>query len=164
MKMLKKTLAATLAAAMLSSTANATTVKADMVVSGNVIGLGSIATGPLALGDHTKIEFNNPAQIYAHTATVNVSDGHAYQFCPDTPGVAWTLGSGTATNISASGNEAWLLAYRDDGTTPLTPTACWDRVGTGTDETITVYHRVSIPAGVTGKGALSKTLSYSIVF
>lgn len=164
MHLCKKTLAATLAAVALSGSANATTVKADMVVSGNVIGLGSIATGPLALGDHTKLEFNEVTRTYTHAVTVNVSEGHAYQLCPDTPGVAWPLGSGTAVNISSSGNEVWLLAYRDDGTTPLTPTACWDRVGTGLDETVNIVFRVSIPSGKTGQGGLGRTLGISAVF
>lgn len=163
MKTGKRVIAALMAALMLATTANATVYKADLVVSGKVIGLGSIATGPLPLGEHTKIYFNDPTTKYDLFVTVNVSEGVAYQLCPDTPAVAWPLNSGAAINISASGNEFWLMAFRDDGVTPLTPTSCWDRVGTGADEQVKITWKTYIPDGKTGKGDLAKTLSVSLV-
>lgn len=156
----KKFVATLLACAAFAGSASAGTVSAGMAVSGTVLGVASISTGPLALGSHTKTEFND-GRTYTHTITVNVTDGMAYSICPDTPNVAWPLGGGTAINVSSS-SEVWLMAYRDDGVTPLTPTSCWSRTGTGADETVTIIWKPFVPANATGLGAILKTLQLSI--
>lgn len=158
----KKHLATLLACVAFAGSASAGTVSAGMAVSGTVLGVASISTGPLALGNHTKIEFND-GRTYTHTFTVNVTEGMAYSLCPDTPNVAWPLGGGTAINVSAS-SEVWLMVYRDDGVTPITPTSCWNRTGTGVDEAVNVVWKPSVPVNATGLGAISKTLQPSITY
>jgi hypothetical protein len=141
--------------------ANAANVSAAMPVTGAVIGEKSVATSALALGNFTKIEAN-AGKTWNHTVNVNVTAGMPYNLCPDTPGAAaWSYDGNTAVNISNNGGEVKLRVYRDDGTTPLTPTSCWARVGTGADETITLVFMTSISNG-TGIGDLSKTLQMTL--
>ena len=155
-----KTVLSIAALALLTNTTMAGTLSVPLVITGEVVGVMSMSTSPVALGKHSTDEFNNGPKFQA-TFTVKVGSGLAYNFCPDTPNTAWAFSGGLATDLTANGSVL-MKTYKDDGVTQISPTSCWQRTGTGDFETIVMLIGVNVVDEANAIGLLGKTLNATI--
>ena len=146
MKLFKTLLAWVMAmAALIAGSAHAGSASTTMNINGSVVGTCSISAANLDVGPRTKIELES--MVFNHNIIVNCTDGASYTVFADNPGSsAWTLNGGTAKNAAGGVGTVWLLIYRTDGTTAMTPSSGWARTGTGFDEPIQLVMKL-LPQG-----------------